>query len=69
MPGYALSEYEYSVTVPKMFMEPSSEPEIVIAISARGGGTVGKSYEQNHWDLARSSWCATDTGGQWSSTR
>jgi hypothetical protein len=51
--GYTEDEHEYTVAVPKMYAEPSPhEPDITIAVSAHGGGTVGKSYANNGWDYA-----------------
>jgi hypothetical protein len=40
---------EYEVTVPERY---PGDPEIVIAISAMGGGTVGKTYRDNRWEYA-----------------
>lgn len=40
-------DHEYSVTVPKMYVDEISEPEIIIHVSAVGGGTVGNSYAGN----------------------
>jgi hypothetical protein len=44
--------HEYTVTVPRMYVNAPDEPEIIVAISAHGGGTVGESYANNGWDYA-----------------
>ena len=49
--GYTLAGHEYSVTVPRMYTG-DSEPTVIIAISAHGGGTPGESYRDNGWDYA-----------------
>lgn len=41
--------YEYSVVIPSMYVTPNDDPEIIIWISAAGGGTVGESYAGNDW--------------------
>jgi hypothetical protein len=41
--------YEYSATVPSMYIEPNDDPLIIIWISAAGGGTVGEAYAHNTW--------------------
>lgn len=45
-------EYEYSVTVPSLWAAPNDDQDIVIRISAHGGGTVGESYAHNGWTYA-----------------
>lgn len=50
--GYTLAEHEFKVTVPMLNRPPSDEPTLIIAISAHGGGTVGKSYAHNGWDYS-----------------
>ena len=45
--GYTKDEHEYSVTVPQL---STDDPELIIYMSAHGGGTVGKSYAGNGWD-------------------
>lgn len=42
-------DYEYSVTVPSMYLEPNDDPVIVIRVSAHGGGTPGQAYAYNGW--------------------
>jgi hypothetical protein len=45
--GYTATEHEYSVTVPQL---STDDPEMIIYMSAHGGGTVGESYAGNGWD-------------------
>lgn len=45
--GYTADEHEFSVNVPQL---SSDDPELVIYVSAHGGGTVGESYANNGWD-------------------
>jgi hypothetical protein len=45
--GYSTSGHEYSVSVPALCRGDS---EIIIYLSAHGGGTVGESYAGNGWD-------------------
>jgi hypothetical protein len=47
--GYTLAEHEYKVTVPCLYQAPSGEPTVIIAVSAHGGGTIGKAYAGS-WD-------------------
>lgn len=50
-----MSYYEYSVHVPTMYISPTfaiDEPEILISISAVGGGTAGEAYAHNSWEYA-----------------
>jgi hypothetical protein len=46
--GYTTDEHEYSVTVPETMI--SGDPELIIYMSAHGGGTVGEEYANNGWD-------------------
>lgn len=46
---YTRTEHEYSVNVPQLMV---NDPELVIYMSAHGGGTVGESYAGNGWDYA-----------------
>lgn len=45
--GYGLTEHEYSVSVPAIM---TGDGELIIYISAHGGGTVGEAYAGNGWD-------------------
>jgi hypothetical protein len=45
--GYTAAEHEYSVSVPQLMTD---DPELMIYVSAHGGGTVGESYADNGWD-------------------
>lgn len=45
--GYSPAEHEYSVKVPEI---TTGEAELVIYLSAHGGGTVGEEYRANGWD-------------------
>ena len=40
-----MSDYEYTVIVPKMLLPEYPEPRITISVSKVGGGTLGESYE------------------------
>jgi hypothetical protein len=42
-------EYEYSVTIPSLYVTPNDDPTVAIHMSANGGGTVGESYAHNDW--------------------
>jgi hypothetical protein len=42
-------DYEYSVFVPSLYVAPNDDPNIIIRISAHGGGTVGEAYAHNGW--------------------
>jgi hypothetical protein len=42
-------DFEYSVAVPSMYRAPNDDPNIIIRISAHGGGTVGRAYAHNGW--------------------
>ena len=52
--GYTTDEHEFSIVVPKMYERDS---DMVIYISAHGGGTVGESYSDTGWD-----YMVTDNG-------
>jgi len=45
--GYTPAEHEFSVTVPQLM---TGDPELIIYMSAHGGGTVGETYAGNGWD-------------------
>jgi len=46
------TEYEYSVNVPSMYVEPNDDPTVTIRVSAHGGGTAGQAYAHNGWAYA-----------------
>jgi hypothetical protein len=51
MYGYTLREHEARFDIPRVYAG-DGEARIVVAISAHGGGTLGKAYAANSWDYA-----------------
>ena len=45
-----LADHEYSVTVASLYV--TGDPDIMIYMSAHGGGTVGEAYAHNGWAYA-----------------
>jgi hypothetical protein len=48
--GYGPAEHEYSVSVPATSWRGVASDDVMIYVSAHGGGTVGEAYAGNGWD-------------------